>query len=176
MSRIDIQKADITRLDTDCIVNAANSALMAGGGVCGAIFAAAGMARLQNACLEIGGCKTGSAVITPGFRLKAKYIIHAVGPQWSGGSYHEAQLLASCYQASMQLALENHCHSIAFPLISAGIYGYPKRQAWEVALESAAAFLREHPDAELDVIFAVLTDEMLQMGKETLASVEHGTA
>ena len=168
MSKIEIIKTGITKLNVDCIVNAANSELLAGGGVCGAIFTEAGMKELQNACNTIGGCQTGSAVITPGFHLKARYIIHAVGPVWNGGRFGEKELLYSCYHSAMKLAQENHCHTIAFPLISSGIYGYPKREAWEVALKSVHAFLEEHPDYSLDVTFAVLSDDMFQMGNEIL--------
>lgn len=121
MDRIEIVKADITTLETDCIVNAANSELLAGGGVCGAIFRAAGYAELTQACEKIGGCPTGSAVITPGFRLKAQYIIHAVGPIWNGGQNGEKKLLFSAYTDSLKLARENGCRTIAFPLISSGI-------------------------------------------------------
>ena len=121
MSSIEIRKIEITDLDTDCIVNAANSSLAMGGGVCGAIFRAAGARELQAACDKIGGCPTGGAVITPGFALKAKYVIHAVGPIWHGGNHHEPQDLYSCYRESLDRAKENDCHSIGFPLISAGI-------------------------------------------------------
>lgn len=172
MRSITIQKTGITKLKTDAIVNAANSALMAGGGVCGAIFAEAGKRELQDACNAIGGCETGSAVITPGFRLNAQYIIHAVGPQWRGGSCGEEAQLAGCYRAALGLAMEHHCRSIAFPLISSGIYGYPKKEAWETALRTVDAFLRENKTYPLEVAFAVLDDEMLRMGNEILASLE----
>lgn len=119
MSSITIQKISITDLATDSIVNAANNGLWAGGGVCGAIFRAASHDQLQAACAAVGHCDTGSAVITPGFRSKAKYIIHAVGPRWYGGHNQEPQLLYSAYIRALELATENGCHSIAFPLISA---------------------------------------------------------
>ena len=167
MNKLEIIKKGITDLDVDCIVNAANTALQAGGGVCGAIFDAAGLSQLQKACDAVGGCEVGSAVITPGFRLKAKYVIHAVGPRWRGGKSGEAKLLSGCYQNSLQLAVENQCHSIAFPLISAGIFGYPKKEAWEVALQTAQSFLQKHPDASLHVIFSVLDQEMLVMHQFT---------
>ncbi|HCK87688.1 MAG TPA: hypothetical protein DHW39_02650 [Erysipelotrichaceae bacterium] len=168
MSRIRIEKISITDAGTDCIVNAANSELVGGSGVCGAIFNAAGWDQLQKACDAIGHCDTGSAVITPAFKLNAKYIIHAVGPVWHGGHRHEPQLLYSCYQASLKLAEENGCHSIAFPLISAGIYGYPKDQAWRKALQACNDYLEKHPDSDLDIVFAVLDPVILQMGKDEL--------
>ena len=118
-----IRKQSITKMNVDCIVNAANSQLGHGGGVCGAIFAEAGARELQNACDAIGHCPTGSAVITPGFNLKAKYIVHAVGPIWQGGNQNEEALLYSCYQDAIKVAADNGCRSVAFPLISSGIYG-----------------------------------------------------
>ena len=163
-----IQKGSITKLNIDCIVNAANEWLQQGGGVCGAIFAEAGAGELQKACDQYGGCPTGQAVITPGFRLKAKHVIHAVGPRWSGGSRGEAELLYSCYRASLQLAMAHHCHSIAFPLISSGIFGYPKQEAWEIAIRAIREFLQEHPDYDLQVTIAVLDDEALQLGNRVL--------
>ena len=168
MNEIKIQKIGITDLDTDAIVNAANSGLRAGGGVCGAIFSAAGYDRLQAACDNIGHCDTGKAVITPGFRLKAKYIVHAVGPIWNGGGNNEPQQLYDAYQNSLKVAAANGCHSIGFPLISSGIYGYPKDQAWERAIQSCCDFLRDNPDADMEIIFAVLDDRTLEMGEAAL--------
>jgi O-acetyl-ADP-ribose deacetylase (regulator of RNase III) len=124
MSSISIKKISITALKTDAVVNAANDGLWAGDGVCGAIFAAAGREKLEQACSKIGHCSTGSAVITPAFDLKASYIIHAVGPVWKGGSHNEPKLLYGAYYRSLELAAENNCRSIGFPLISAGIFGY----------------------------------------------------
>ena len=121
MSSIDIQKVSIIELEVDAIVNAANTALQHGGGVCGVIFDAAGQRELQAACNEIGHCNTGNAVITPGFKLPAKHVIHAVGPIWRGGYDNEPKLLYSAYKQALTLAKENGLHSIAFPLISAGI-------------------------------------------------------
>ena len=134
MSSIDIRIIGITDLDTDCIVNAANSHLAAGSGVCGAIFEAAGYQKLQDACNKIGHCPTGGAVITPGFALNAKYIVHAVGPVWHDGNHREPQDLYRCYRESLNRAKENDCHSIGFPLISAGIFGYPEpnMNEWKV--------------------------------------------
>ena len=120
---VSVVVGDLTRLPVDAIVNAANTALAPGGGVCGAIFAAAGYGELDRACRAIGGCPTGQAVLTPGFALPAKYIIHTAGPIWHGGGQGEAKLLRSCYDTSLRLAWDQGCRSIAFPLISAGIYG-----------------------------------------------------
>ena len=164
MSSITIVKTDLTQMDTDCIVNAANSRLAMGGGVCGAIFRAAGPAELQAACDEIGSCPTGYAVITPGFALKARYVIHAVGPVWQGGNSNEPQYLYSCYRASLERARENDCHSIGFPLISSGIFGYPKDRAWFGALKACSDWINEHPDYEIDIVFAVLDDKTLDLG------------
>ena len=166
MSSISIQKVSITGLKTDAIVNAANSGLMGGSGVCGAIFRGAGWDKMKKACDAIGGCPTGNAAITPGFDLPAKFVIHAVGPIWRGGNSNEAELLYGAYENSLKRAIENDCHSIAFPLISAGIYGYPKRQAWEVALRSCRDFINSHPDYEIDIIFAVIDDGILALGEE----------
>ena len=168
---IEIKKIGITDVNTDAIVNAANDGLWAGSGVCGAIFRAAGYDKLQAACNEIGHCDTGSAVITPGFDLKAKYIIHAVGPVWNGGDYNEPQLLYGAYQKSLELALENGCHSIGFPLISAGIFGYPKDKAWRKAIQACTDFFEQHPDADLKVIFAVLDDGILTLGKNIIDEI-----
>ena len=164
MEHIHIVKTGVTKLDVDCVVNAANEGLWAGGGVCGAIFKEAGYDELTDACKKIGHCDTGSAVITPGFRLKAKYIIHAVGPQWHGGNHDEEHLLRKCYQTALLLAQDNGCKSIGFPLISSGIYGYPKKEAWQVALRAVADSLDSLVDME--VYFAVLDDSMLVMGQE----------
>ncbi len=168
MNSIKIRKIGITDLAADAIVNAANDGLWAGGGVCGAIFRAAGHDKLQAACNAIGHCDTGSAVITPGFDLKAKYIIHAVGPVWRGGNSNEPQLLYGAYRRSLELAVENGCHSIGFPLISAGIFGYPKDKAWRKAIQACADFFEKNPDADLQVTFAVLDDSILALGQQTL--------
>lgn len=159
-----IQKQSITEMDVDCIVNAANSQFRHGGGVCGAIFAAAGARELQAACDAWGHCPTGEAVITPGFKLKAKYIVHAVGPIWQGGSHNEEQLLYRCYQNAMKVAYAKGCRSIAFPLISSGIYGSPVKDAWRVAIRA----IRESP-YDMDVTIAVIDDRALQLGTSILS-------
>lgn len=166
MRTIQIQRTSITDLSTDAVVNAANSSLMAGGGVCGAIFNAAGYHRLQEACNKIGHCDTGSAVITPAFDLKAKYIIHAVGPRWTDGNHGEPEQLYGAYYKSLELAIENHCRSIGFPLISAGIFGYPLKDAWRQALRACVDFLNKHPEAPIDIVFAVLDHTILETGKK----------
>ena len=168
MSLIEIRKIGITELEADAIVNAANEGLWAGGGVCGAIFSAAGYEELQDACNAIGHCDTGSAVITPAFNLHAKYIIHAVGPRWSGGTNHEPQLLYGAYKRSLELAAENGCHSIGFPLLSAGIFGYPADQAWRKAIQACQDFLSAHKDIDMQVVFAVIDDRMQVLGQKTL--------
>jgi len=174
MRSIEIQKISITDLDTDAVVNAANEGLWAGGGVCGAIFRAAGRGELQAACRAIGHCDTGSAVITPGFGLKAGCIIHAVGPVWAGGGHNEPQKLYGAYRRALELAAENGCRSIGFPLLSAGIFGYPKEQAWRQAIQACCDFFRDREDADLRIIFAVLDDEILAMGQKTLAELRGG--
>lgn len=168
MSTIRIIKSDIAKVKADAIVNAANEHLAAGSGVCGAIFAAAGHVELEKACMKIGHCDTGSAAITPAFNLDAKYIIHAVGPRWFGGRFGEADELRSAYLSSLTLAMEYNCASIAFPLISAGIFGYPEEEAWEIAVDACKTFLTSHTDYQMDIIFAVRTDEKLEMGKRYL--------
>ena len=170
--KIDIYKINITELDTDAIVNAANRGLLDGGGVCGAIFRAAGHDQLEAACNAIGFCDTGSAVITPGFQLKAKYIIHAVGPVWFGGNSGEPEVLYKVYKKSLELAVENGCHSIGFPLISTGIFEYPVDQAWTTALCACMDFQKDHPEADLRIIFAVLKYTIMRTGMDILEILE----
>ena len=165
MSSIDIRLIGITDLDTDCIVNAANSGLAMGSGVCGAIFRAAGARDMQAACNKIGGCPTGGAVITPGFALKAKHVIHAVGPIWRGGKEGESKHLYNCYIESLNRAKENGAHSIGFPLISAGIFGYPKTEAWQVAIHACRDWISDNPDYDMDIVFAVLDKKILELGR-----------
>ena len=174
MSTIEIRKVSITDLDTDAIVNAANEGLWAGGGVCGAIFRSAGHDQLQRACNKIGHCPTGSAVITHGFHLKSKYIIHAVGPRWRDGKHKEPELLYSAYYKSLELALKNNCRSIGFPLISAGIFGYPLKGAWHQAITACVDFLDQHRKASMEIVFAILSDDIIKVGQQML--LEYGSA
>lgn len=169
-SSIKIVKKSITGLDTEIVVNAANKQLRHGSGVCGYIFEAAGAAELQKACDKIGFCQTGSAVITPGFNL-CKYIIHAVGPVYVDGNHHEPQDLYSCYQKSLDLAKENNCHSIGFPLISAGVFGYPQFPAWKKALQSVNDWIINHPDYDVDVQFAVIDQKIYDLGVTVAGSL-----
>ena len=155
---LEARYADITTLVVDAIVNAANTELRPGGGVCGAIHRAAGL-ELARACEEVAPCPTGSARITSGFRLPARFVIHAVGPIWDGGRANEAELLASAYRSSLDLARERGLTSIAFPAISTGIYGYPLQAATTIAVQSVRAF---EPRGSLShVIFACFNQEAL---------------
>jgi len=150
MSKIEVIQADITQLPVDAIVNAANTALLSGGGVCGAIHRAAGP-ELEEECRQLGGCETGQAKITQGYDLPARFVIHAVGPVWQGGTHGEAELLASCYRASLILAAANDVHSIAFPAISCGIFGYPVEQAAGIAVQAVQDFLAQ--DDRLEKVY-----------------------
>ena len=141
--RIVLSRKDITQMPVDAIVNAANSRLAGGGGVDGAVHRAAGP-ELLKACQLLIGCSTGSAKITPGFRLPAKFVIHAVGPVWRGGQNNEARLLTGCYRTSLELAAANNCKTIAFSNISTGIYGFPKREAASIAIQTVHEFLADH--------------------------------
>jgi len=152
MPQIDIQQVDITQLDVDAIVNAANASLADGAGVCGAIHSAAGPGLLAE-CRTLGGCETGEARMTAGYQLPARHVIHAVGPVWQGGTANEAELLASCYRNSILLAEQHGLKSMAFPAISCGIYGYPADQAAVIAIDTTLQTLHQCKHVEL-VIFA----------------------
>ena len=171
MSQIIIEKADITKIGTECIVNAANSGLHEGGGVCGVIFKAAGAYELGMACKALGSCNTGEAVITPAFKLNARYIIHAVGPIYRDGQHHEAELLYSAYYHALSLAMEYSCHSIGFPLLSAGIYGYPKKEAFKTAIRACQDFIR-HNSYEIVIKFAIIDDDIYDIGMKILKEME----
>lgn len=164
-----IVRNDITRMETDAIVNAANTKLKKGGGVCGAIFEAAGVQELEADCREIGGCPVGEAVITPGHKLPAKYIIHTVGPIWEGGGKNEEELLHNAYLSSLTLALENEIESIAFPLISAGIYGFPKDKAMNIAISTIGEFLFDH---EMDIYLVVYEKDTVLLSEKLFTEIE----
>ena len=164
-----IIRNDITKLHVDAIVNAANTSLQMGGGVCGAIFNAAGADRLQAACDVFAPIKTGEAVITQGFNLPAKYVIHTAGPVYRDGQHGEEDLLYSCYQNSLELALKHDCSSIAFPLISSGIYGYPKVEALRIASEAIRDFIGIN---DMDVSLVVFDKESLAVSEALLGAVE----
>ncbi|MBO7662608.1 MAG: O-acetyl-ADP-ribose deacetylase, partial [Clostridia bacterium] len=163
----EIVRNDITRMKVDAIVNAANRSLLGGGGVDGAIHAAAGP-ELKEECRRLNGCETGEAKITGGYRLPARYVIHTVGPVWQGGGRRERELLSSCYTRSLELAAENHLESVAFPLISAGAYGYPKEEAMEVAVEAITRFLLLH---DLSVYLVVFGRQAFFTGKKLFRDV-----
>ncbi len=165
---LQLVRNDIVKMKADAIVNAANEQLRPGGGVCGAIFAAAGHDSLEAACRAIGHCPTGSAVVTPAFGLGAKYIIHAVGPRWQGGRAGEAELLRGCYLSALTLAKDKGCKSVAFPLISAGIYGYPKARALRVAMDAISAFLLEE---EMQVYLVIFDADATMLGEKLLGSI-----
>ncbi|WP_375416516.1 O-acetyl-ADP-ribose deacetylase [uncultured Hymenobacter sp.] len=171
--RLHLVQADITRLNTTAIVNAANSSLLGGGGVDGAIHRAGGPQILVE-CRAIrarqGGCKTGEAVITTGGRLPAEYVIHTVGPVWQNGRHGEPELLAGCYRHSLRLAAENELESVAFPGISTGIYGYPKAEAAAIAVREAQAFLAEN-DFPGIVVFVAFDEASRQLYEQELSRI-----
>jgi O-acetyl-ADP-ribose deacetylase (regulator of RNase III) len=159
-AKIDIVRGDITTFDVDAIVNAANTTLLGGGGVDGAIHRAAGPELLAE-CRALGGCRSGEAKLTQGHRLPARFVIHTVGPVWTGGKRSEPQILANCYRNSLQLAVTNRIKTIAFPAISCGAYGYPIREAARIAVETTREFLAT--DDKIDkVTFVVASDEILR--------------
>lgn len=169
IDRMEVWQGDITTLPLDAIVNAANSRLAGGSGVDGAIHRAAGHDDLQAACRRIGHCPTGSAVITPGFRLPARFIIHTVGPVWQGGKQGEPDLLRSCYSNSLTLAVQEGIRSIAFPAISCGVYGYPKDEAVAIAVQEVARCLDVLLMIER-VVFACFDDDMAEHYRQALAA------
>jgi O-acetyl-ADP-ribose deacetylase (regulator of RNase III) len=170
MGRIELIQGDITKLEVDAIVNAANTSLLGGGGVDGAIHRAAGP-RLLEECRTLNGCPTGDAKITRGYLLPARYVIHAVGPRWRDGRHGEPGLLASAYRRSLEIALRHGVKTIAFPNISTGIYGFPKEEAAEIAISTVKEFLDEHPEIE-KVIFVTFDADNYRIYREKLGMTE----
>ncbi len=164
-----IVRNDIARVRADVLDNAANARHAAGGGVCGAIFDGAGASEMAAACAQIGRCPTGSAVVTPGFDLPCRWVVHAVGPIWRGGSHGEKELLRSCYRSVFAEVVRLGAASVAFPLISAGIFGYPVREALDVACAEASAFLDDHPDVEVTLV--VFTRDVVAQGVALLGEL-----
>jgi len=165
--RIEVIEGDITKQHVDAIVNAANTSLLGGGGVDGAIHDAAGPGLLEE-CRTLGGCATGDAKITKGYNLPAKYVIHAVGPVWRGGDRHEDELLASAYRRSLEVAVENAVKTIAFPAISTGVYGFPLDRATEIAVAEVRKFLGDHPELKT-VRFVCFSHQAFALYKGAIA-------
>ena len=171
MTRLEICKGDITKLEVDAIVNAANESLLGGGGVDGAIHRAAGPQLLEET-RTLGGCPTGEARITRGYRLPAKWVIHAVGPVWRGGEANEDALLASAYRHALALAAQHGVRSIAFPAISTGVYGFPKERAARIAVDTVHAFVETHPNAFDRVIFCCFDEACVRAHERALRQTE----
>lgn len=171
MSRMQIHQGDITRLEVDAIVNAANSSLLGGGGVDGAIHRAAGPELVQE-CRMLHGCKTGEAKITRGYRLPTKHVIHTVGPVWNGGQHQEDELLASCYRKSLELAFQHGLSTVAFPAISTGIYGFPLERATQIAVQTVQDFLQDH-DLPHQVTFVCFGEQALKTYQQVLVQHPH---
>ena len=165
-TKIEIIQGDITKLDVDAIVNAANTSLLGGGGVDGAIHRAAGPELLAE-CRSLGGCRPGEAKITRGYRLRARFVIHTVGPVWTGGERHEPEILANCYRSSLQLAVENGIKTIAFPAISCGAYGYPIADAAQIAVKTTRDFLATEDKVD-KVIFVLLGEDIYEAYRQLL--------
>lgn len=168
-TKIELHKGDITKLKVDAIVNAANTSLLGGGGVDGAIHRAAGPELLEYN-RKLGGCETGEAKITPGFKLPAKYIIHTVGPVWQGGNHNEDELLANCYRNSLKLAVENEIKTIAFPAISTGVYSFPLERATKIAVNEVKKFLAKNDFIE-KVIFVCFDDKTYEVYEKVLTQL-----
>ena len=171
-NRIRIHTGDVTKLAVDAIVNAANSSLLGGGGVDGAIHRAAGP-ELVAECRTLNGCETGEAKLTKGYRLPARYVIHTVGPVWQGGDKREAELLASCYRRSLEIARDRDCRTVAFPAISTGIYRFPKDEATKIAIGTVSDFLQQNavPDA---VTFCCFDEPMAELYRRVVAATGEG--
>lgn len=168
-TRLASLRADLTKLAVDAIVNAANTSLMGGGGVDGAIHRAAGR-ELVIECATLNGCHPGDAKITKGYKLPAKHVIHTVGPVWHEGDRNEAETLASCYRRSLEVALAHKLRTIAFPCISTGVYGYPPDQAAVVAVKTVREVISKHPDAFDEITFCCFSESDLQLYKDLLQS------